>query len=113
MIVLAACRHGDDGEAEEPSAAHVKGASCDEDGANAFAVLSVADDKQLAARATPLRDLVQRRCAADGWSIELRRCVAAAKSLDDANVCKQLATPQQKAAFQHDIEVTVVTDDSL
>jgi hypothetical protein len=113
LIALAGCWRGGETDAEEPTSARAKGATCEEVGLNALEVLIHADDRQLAARAMPLRDLVQRRCTADGWSIELRRCVAAAKTLDDGNLCKQLATPQQQTAFQHDVEVTVVTDDSL
>jgi hypothetical protein len=73
--------------------------------------LDRANDKQLAARAKVLAELVDRRCTADAWSIELRRCVAGAKTVDEATTCDKLATPEQRSAFADDLEATIVTED--
>ncbi|HEY5927889.1 MAG TPA: hypothetical protein VIV11_39655 [Kofleriaceae bacterium] len=112
-LVLCACWRGSgEPEADEPTEARVKGATCEEVGLNVREVVRKAEDKELAARATALRTLVQRRCEADGWAIELRRCVAGAKSVDDGRTCRdKLATQQQRDAFAHDVEVMIVTED--
>ena len=111
-LVLCACWRGSgEPEADEPAAPRVKGATCEEVGLNVLEVVLHAEDKELAARAMSLRAVVERRCAADAWSIELRRCVTGAKSVEDGRTCDKLATQQQRDAFAHDVEVMVVTED--
>ncbi|HEY5946801.1 MAG TPA: hypothetical protein VIV40_14960 [Kofleriaceae bacterium] len=112
LMLVTACWRGGETEAEEPEAApRTKGASCDEVGLNVLDIVLHADDRELAKRAMPLRGVVQRRCVADAWSIELRRCVAGAKTVDDGRACDTLATQQQRDAFQHELDVMVVTED--
>ena len=113
LVVLASCWRGGaaETEAEEPLRPRQKGATCAEVSRNAHDVVERAEDKQLAARATPLAELVERRCSADGWSIELRRCVTGAKTVDEATTCDKLATDEQRGAFAQDLEATIVTED--
>jgi hypothetical protein len=114
LIVIAACWRGGsqtEPEVEEPVRPRVKGATCTEVARNARDVVERAADKQLAARATPLGELVQRRCEADAWSMELRRCVTAAKTVEEATECDELATDEQRNAFAADLEATIVTED--
>jgi hypothetical protein len=114
-LALAACWRGGNAETEveEPAPKpRVKGARCDEVGANVEIILERAADKQLAARAKPLREVVERRCDADAWSMELRRCVAGAKTVDDASACDKLSTKAQRDAFAEDLEVMFVRDDA-
>jgi hypothetical protein len=87
-----------------------KGASCEEVGRNAHVVVASAADQELAARAPALQALVERRCDEDQWSIELRRCAAGAKTLDDTRICDRLATQRQRDAFTHDLEVMIVNE---
>ena len=111
-LALCACWRGTgEPEAEEPAAPRVKGATCEEVGLNVLDVVLHAEDKELAARAMQLRSVIERRCAADAWSIELRRCVVGAKSVEDGRACETLATPEQRKAFAHDVEVMIVTED--
>ncbi len=115
LVVLAACWRGGGGEAEveEPAPRpRVKGATCAEVARNAHAVVERAEDKQLAARARPLGELVERRCDADAWSMELRRCVAGAKTVDEASACDKLSTQAQREAFAQDFELMFVRDDA-
>jgi hypothetical protein len=112
LVVLASCwRGGGETEAEEPVTPRQKGATCGEVSRNAHDLVERANDKQLAARATVLAELVERRCMGDGWSIELRRCVTGAKTVDEATSCDKLATPEQRNAFAQDLEATIVTED--
>jgi len=110
-MLVCACWRGGDTETEEPDSPRVKGASCDEVSLNVLDVVLHAKDQELARRAPSLRTLVQRRCAADAWSMELRRCVAGSKTADEATACDKLSTKQQRDAFAHDLEVMIVTED--
>jgi hypothetical protein len=111
-LTLGACWRGGDDKVVEPApTAPQKGASCQQTADNAHAVIAKAEDEQLAARAPALRTIVVRRCELDGWSMELRRCVAGATSVADANTCDKLATAEQKRAFEHDVEVMIVSED--
>ena len=89
----------------------VKGATCEEAGLNVLDVVLHAEDPELAKRAIALRGVVEHRCAKDSWSMELRRCVAGAKKVDDARLCDKLASQTQRDAFAHEVEVMVVTED--
>ena len=111
-FVVASCWRGNASEPAEPvsEAPEVKGASCEQCAQNAHDVIAKAQDEQLAARAAPLQAIVLRRCKTDGWSMELRRCVAGATTVDDATTCDKLATKPQRDAFAHDVEVMVVED---
>ena len=112
IFALAGCwRGGDQTEVEEPVRPRVKGAKCDEVSGNVHDVIERADDKQLAARADGFAAVVLRRCNADAWSIELRRCVVSAKTVDDASACDKLSTKDQRDAFAEDLEVMLVTED--
>lgn len=113
LVVLASCWRGGatEPEAEEPVRPRQKGATCAEVSRNAHDLVERAEDKQLAARATALGELVERRCTDDGWSIELRRCVTGAKTVDEAATCDKLATDVQRGAFAQDLEATIVTED--
>lgn len=114
VAVLCGCWRGSaEPAAVEPSPrARRKGATCTEVGANVERMLARGGDADLAARATPMRGAVERRCAEDGWSVELRRCIAGARTAEDANGCETLATDAQREAFEHELEVMVVTDDA-
>ena len=56
--------------------------------------------------ASQYRDVFARRCTADTWSIELKRCLLRVKSLG-ANGCTELATPEQEEALASDIMLMV------
>jgi hypothetical protein len=111
--MLVACWRGGGGEteAEEPVRPRQKGASCAEVARNVHDIVAHAQDKELAKRATGLAELVERRCEADGWSMELRRCVAGAKTVEEASACDKLSTKEQRDAFAQDLEATIVTED--
>lgn len=112
VLALAGCWRGSsEAGAEEPVAVRVKGASCDEASANAQRVIAGSEDKELAARAEPLAGIIRRRCAVDGWSMELRRCVTGAPAFADLDGCENLATEQQRAKLQRDVEVFEIAED--
>lgn len=52
------------------------------------------------------REVFARRCTADRWSIELKRCLLRVKSLG-ANGCTEFATPDQEKALANDIMLMV------
>ena len=58
-----------------------------------------------------MRAVVMRRCEADAWSMELRRCVAGSKTVEEATACDKLSTKRQRDAFAKDLEVMIVTED--
>ncbi|NVB79074.1 MAG: hypothetical protein HOV81_11805 [Kofleriaceae bacterium] len=112
VLSLAGCwRGGAEAGAEELPAVRVKGASCDEASDNARKVIAASEDPELAARAEPLAEIVHRRCGVDGWSMELRRCVTGAPTFADLDGCEKLATGQQRAKLQRDIEVFEIAED--
>ena len=111
LIVVCACWRGGENEAEEPGSPRVKGATCEEVGLNALEVLLHAQDPEIQKRAMDLRAVVERRCTSDGYSMELRRCLAGAKTIDEGRWCDRLATRQQIDAIAHEVEVMIVTED--
>jgi len=112
LVLVCGCWRGSgEPEAEEPAPPRVKGATCEEVAGNVHDVVERAEDKELATRAVLLGSIATQRCQADGWSMELRRCVAGAKHVDDARTCDKLATEAQRKAFAHDVEVMIVTED--
>lgn len=111
VLALAGCWRGGVEAAEEPAPARVTGATCDEASANAQRVIAASEDRDLAARAAPLAEIVRRRCGVDGWSMELRRCVTGAPVFADLDGCEKLATEPQRAKLQRDIEVFEIAED--
>jgi hypothetical protein len=55
------------------------------------------------ARAGKIRDVIAARCAADGWSPEVRACVVATASLRRPRHCKAKLTTGQRAALDRDL----------
>jgi hypothetical protein len=82
-----------------------KGASCGAVGENVRRIVGTSPDDSLAKRADQIARVVVDRCAIDTWSMELRRCLAGAKTLDDSDGCEKLATPAQQDALEHEIEM--------
>lgn len=58
----------------------------------------------IAARADDVADVIQRRCTEDSWSPELIDCLARIATIDDADACEQLATPEQSKAVDDEID---------
>jgi hypothetical protein len=112
LVVIAACWRGSEPATEEPALVQPRqrGATCEQVAANTRTVLAAGKDAELAARADGFGGIVLRRCTADEWSIELRRCVAGAKTVDDTDACRELATEPQRDAFERDLEVFAVQD---
>lgn len=48
------------------------------------------------------RTLLVTRCDQDGWSVELRGCMAGMKQLEDGDQCEHMFTAQQKDNFERD-----------
>lgn len=55
------------------------------------------------AYALELRGVFATRCAQDGWSAEMRSCVASTKSLVEPQSCKQKLTPEQVKKLDADV----------
>jgi len=107
-LLLCACWRGGETEAEEPPPTrHVRGhgATCDEARLNALDVLLHAQDQELVKRADVLSRMIGERCQFSAWSAELRRCVAGAKTVDDARICDKLATDKQRKDFEIGLEL--------
>lgn len=113
LVLLVGCWRGGDTTTPEPiendetaqAAARDKGASCGEVAANARLLIEHGTDERLKTRAAQIEMVVARRCGEDGWSMELRRCIAGAKTLDDTDGCEKLATKEQSDKLEHDIEM--------
>jgi hypothetical protein len=110
-VVLPACWHGSAESAapalagpSAPIAAQPGGAPCDVVAANAHRIISGSGDEEMAGRARSIGAVVMRRCSEDGWSVELRRCMADARQLEDADRCESLATEAQRQALDEAID---------
>jgi hypothetical protein len=58
----------------------------------------------IAARADDVADVIHRRCTEDLWSPELIDCLARVATIEDADDCEPLATPEQSKAINDDID---------
>ena len=115
MLVAACWRGGGGGEAtevEEPVRPRERGATCEVVGNNMTLVVGRAENAKLAERARAFGDVIERHCGLDAWSMELRRCLAGAKVLDDTTMCEQLATDEQRQKLGDAIELMIVRDDA-
>jgi len=115
MIVCGCWRGGETSTTppnEEPTvrASRPQGAPCEEVADHVREVLGASEDEPLRLRADQLRGVIVRRCAADNWSMELRRCLAGAANIDDTDGCEKLATQEQQDALEHDVELTENAD---
>ncbi len=68
-------------------------------------MLAVGGDEKLRVRAEQIAKIVVRRCNADGWSMELRGCLASAKTPDDTEGCEDFATEAQEDALEKETEL--------
>lgn len=93
------------GVPEESAPAREKGATCEEVGDNVRRIVATSPSESLAKRSDQIARVVIDRCGADGWSMELRRCLTGAKTLDDSDGCEKLATPAQNDALEREIEM--------
>lgn len=55
-------------------------------------------------QADALRRLIRVRCAQDGWSAEVTRCLIAMRKLDDAAPCAKLMPDDQQDALARDLD---------
>jgi histone H3/H4 len=78
--------------------------ACRELGDHVAALAQTAPDEALAAHADQLARIIERRCATDGWSSELKDCLTSAEAIDVAERCEQFATEEQRHALDEDIE---------
>jgi hypothetical protein len=83
----------------------VRGASCEEVAAHSREILRAGTDENLSRRADQIANVIITRCTAAAWSIELRRCLAGAKTVDDTDGCESLATEAQQEALERDVEL--------
>jgi hypothetical protein len=56
-------------------------------------------------RAVRTHDAFVRRCTADGWSVAVRECVVATRSLRRPRHCKAKLTPQQRTALNYELRI--------
>jgi hypothetical protein len=118
-VVLTACWRGSSEPAAPVSAvpaapieAQPGGAPCDVVAATTHRIVSGSSDEVMARRARSIAAVVMRRCSEDGWSVELRRCMADARQLEDADRCEPLATEAQRQALDEAIESIESMDDA-
>ena len=52
-----------------------------------------------------VRDVFTARCTKDTWSVETRNCIMDTKTLHDGHHCKDRLSPEQRSAFELDLEV--------
>jgi hypothetical protein len=112
LLAVAGCWRGDVRETtpgpsadDKPLATAQPGAPCAEVASHVRDVMAASNEGPVARRAEQYRELIERRCNTDGWSMELKRCLVGAPTLDDTNGCEQLATPDQQKALEHDVEL--------
>lgn len=60
-------------------------------------------------RAVPTREAFARRCQADGWSVEVRACVVATRSLRHPRRCKARLTAEQRTALDRELALIDAT----
>ncbi len=51
-----------------------------------------------------VRDVFAARCTKDSWSSETRSCIMDTKTLHDGHHCKDRLSPEQRSAFEIDLE---------
>jgi len=114
LVLVAGCWRGGSDTTPDPlsndesgSGAPVRerGASCDEVSANVRVLIDGSTQDDLKPRAAQIAMVVERRCREDGWSMELRRCIAGAKQLNDTDGCEKLATEEQSKKLDDDIKL--------
>jgi hypothetical protein len=86
---MAACHHGD---------APPPGPTCTAAAEHVRALLGPGGP-----RSTKIRDVVEARCDADAWSLEVRECVVATTSLRRPRHCKAKLTTDQRTSFDHEL----------
>jgi hypothetical protein len=77
--------------------------ACGELGEHVAMLVQTSEDSSLAAHAEQLARILERRCATDGWSVELKTCLTTAESLDAAERCEQYATDEQRHTLDDDL----------
>ena len=80
--------------------------SCEQVAENWGRVMAESGEDAQVRFADKQREVFARRCAADQWSIELKRCLFRVKSLGE-NGCSELATPEQEQALANDLMLMV------
>ena len=113
LMLLALCGCWRGGETTETTPAgetsvaapREQGASCSEAADNVRSILTASAVEDLRSRADQIRTAMIRRCAQDKWSMELRRCLTGAPTLDATDGCEQLATPEQQAALEQEVKL--------
>jgi len=112
LVMVTGCWRGDVRETTPTTAtsepapmATDGGAPCVEVANHVRDVMAKSNEGPVAKRAEEYRELIERRCSTDGWSMELKRCLIGAPTLDDTNGCEQLATADQQKALEHDVEL--------
>ena len=93
VLTIAACYHGG---AEPPAP------TCTDAAEHVRALIDLQGPQGAqGARGGGIRDVIAERCAADGWSAEVRACVVATPSLRQPQHCKAKLTAAQRAALDH------------
>jgi hypothetical protein len=77
--------------------------ACRELGEHVATLVQTAEEPSLAAHADQLSRILERRCATDGWSVELKTCLTTAETLDAAERCEQFATDEQRHTLDDDL----------
>ncbi len=90
LVLIAACHHGSSG----PPAT-----SCATLSDHVYAMLPQDDHGK------SVRDVFGARCVKDGWSTDTRACIMDTKTLHDGHHCKDRLTPEQRSAFELDLEI--------
>lgn len=76
------------------------GPSCDAAATHVVEVIAAERGGRFREEAPAMTEVVRTRCTADGWSAEVRRCLAAATERDAARDCVEKLTPEQQDALQ-------------
>ncbi len=99
-VVLAACG-GSSTPPTDPSAVAKPAADpapCEDAAANAVTFLSKD------APADKVKVVITKHCTAEAWTVDTRKCLLTAKSVEEIEACAKSFTPEQQTALRHDVE---------
>ena len=89
LLLAAACHHGASGPPPP---------SCTGVAEHVYGMLPQDDHGK------SLRDVLAARCTKDAWDVGPRNCIMDTKTLHDGHHCKDRLTPDQRVAFESDLE---------
>ncbi len=99
-VALAACGGSSTPPADPTTVAKPAAdpAPCEDAAANAVTFLA----KEMPA--DKVKVVMVKHCTADAWTVDTRKCLLTAKSIEELDACSKAFTPEQQSAFKQELE---------